>query len=44
MNDLVIRTDDLCLSYKGKQALDHLSLHLPRGGVHAIVGAHGAGK
>ncbi len=44
MNDLVIRTDKLCLSYKGKQALDKLSLQLPRGGVHAIVGANGAGK
>lgn len=44
MNDLVIRTDKLCLSYKGKPALDNLSLHLPRGGVHAIVGANGAGK
>ncbi len=44
MNDLVIRTDDVCLSYQGKLALDHLSLHLPRGGVHAIVGANGAGK
>lgn len=44
MSDLVIRTDRLCLSYKGKPALDQLSLHLPRGGVHAIVGANGAGK
>lgn len=44
MNDYVIHTDDLCLSYQGKQALDHLSLSLPRGGVHAIVGANGAGK
>jgi ABC-2 type transport system ATP-binding protein len=44
MNDHVIRTDGLCLSYKGKQALDKLTLHLPRGGVHAIVGANGAGK
>jgi len=44
MSELVIRTDGLCLSYQGKPALDHLSLHLPRGGVHAIVGANGAGK
>jgi ABC-2 type transport system ATP-binding protein len=44
MNDYVIDTDKLCLSYRGKQALDHLSLKLPRGGVHAIVGANGAGK
>jgi ABC-2 type transport system ATP-binding protein len=44
MDDLVIRTDGLSLSFRGKQALDNLSLHLPRGGVHAIVGANGAGK
>lgn len=44
MIDHVIRTDDLSLSYQGKQALDKLTLHLPRGGVHAIVGANGAGK
>ncbi|MBQ5963707.1 ABC transporter ATP-binding protein [Massilia sp. ZL223] len=44
MNDYVIHTEGLCLSYKGKLALDHLSLRLPRGGVHAIVGANGAGK
>ena len=44
MNDHVIRTEDLCLAYQGKQALDHLTLQLPRGGVHAIVGANGAGK
>lgn len=44
MNDHVIATSGLCLAYKGKPALDNLSLQLPRGGVHAIVGANGAGK
>jgi len=44
MNDYVIETEGLCLRYKGKLALDHLSLHLPRGGIHAFVGANGAGK
>ena len=44
MNDHVIETHELNLSYRGKQALDNLSLRLPRGGVHAIVGANGAGK
>jgi ABC-2 type transport system ATP-binding protein len=43
-SDYVIDTDGLCLKYKGKQALDHLTLRLPRGGVHAFVGANGAGK
>ena len=44
MSDYVIDTDGLCLSYKGKLALDRLSLRLPRGGIHAFVGANGAGK
>jgi ABC-2 type transport system ATP-binding protein len=44
MSDYVIDTDALCLRYKGKMALDHLSLKLPRGGIHAFVGANGAGK
>jgi ABC-2 type transport system ATP-binding protein len=44
MSDYVIDTDGLCLQYKGKLALDHLTLRLPRGGIHAFVGANGAGK
>jgi ABC-2 type transport system ATP-binding protein len=44
MSDYVIDTDALCLRYKGKLALDHLTLRLPRGGIHAFVGANGAGK
>jgi ABC-2 type transport system ATP-binding protein len=44
VNDYVIHTENLNLSYRGKQALDKLSLRLARGGVHAIVGANGAGK
>jgi ABC-2 type transport system ATP-binding protein len=34
----------LVLRYRARNALDHLTLQLPRGGVHAIVGANGAGK
>jgi ABC-2 type transport system ATP-binding protein len=44
MSDYVIDTDALCLRYKGKLALDRLTLRLPRGGIHAFVGANGAGK
>jgi ABC-2 type transport system ATP-binding protein len=44
MNDFVIQTDRLCLQYRRKVALDVLTLAVPRGGVHAIVGANGAGK
>ena len=44
MSDYAIDTQDLCLYYKHKPALDHLTLRLPRGGIHAFVGANGAGK
>ena len=44
MNDYIIQTRDLTLRYKGKAALDHLTLNVARGGIHAIVGANGAGK
>lgn len=40
----VIQTRDLCLHYQGKRALDQLTLAIAPGGVHAIVGANGAGK
>lgn len=42
--DPVIRTEGLSLVYKRKLALDDMTLTLPRGGIHAIVGANGAGK
>jgi ABC-2 type transport system ATP-binding protein len=44
MSDYAIDTEDLCLVYQDKLALDHLTLRLPRGGIHAFIGANGAGK
>lgn len=44
MDSPVIQTEGLCLQYKRKTALDHLTLSIARGGIHAIVGANGAGK
>lgn len=44
MSDYAIETNELCLYYGRKLALDHLSLRLPRGGIHAFIGANGAGK
>ncbi|MCK7594172.1 ABC transporter ATP-binding protein [Pseudomarimonas salicorniae] len=40
----VIETEALTLSYGRRNALDALSLSIPRGRIHAIVGANGAGK
>lgn len=43
-NDCVIETDGLSKRYGIKLALDRLDLRIPRGRIHAIVGANGAGK
>jgi ABC-2 type transport system ATP-binding protein len=43
-NDYVIETRALSKRYGRKLALDHLDLCIPRGRIHAIVGANGAGK
>jgi len=42
--DHVIETVALSKRYGDKLALDHLDLCIPRGRIHAIVGANGAGK
>ena len=44
MSDFVIETKELSKRYGPKLALDHLDLRVPRGRIHAIVGANGAGK
>ncbi|MQP75345.1 ATP-binding cassette domain-containing protein [Stenotrophomonas sp. MYb238] len=43
-HDYVIETRALSRRYGRKLALDHLDLAIPRGRIHAIVGANGAGK
>lgn len=40
----VVETDSLDLQYGRKKALNQLTLRIPRGRIHAIVGANGAGK
>jgi len=42
--EYVIETEDLELRYGRKRALNRLNLRIPRGRIHAIVGANGAGK
>lgn len=42
--EYAIQTEALSLAYKDKLALDGMTLALPRGGIHALVGANGAGK
>ncbi|HWK31064.1 MAG TPA: ABC transporter ATP-binding protein [Terriglobales bacterium] len=43
-NEYVIETQALSKRYGRKLALDHLDLRVPRGRIHAVVGANGAGK
>jgi ABC-2 type transport system ATP-binding protein len=43
-SDYVIETRALSQRYGRKLALDRLDLQIPRGRIHAIVGANGAGK
>src|SRR3990167_484884 len=44
MTDYVIETRALTKRYGKKLALNHLDVQIPRGRIHAIVGANGAGK
>lgn len=44
MNNLAIYTDNLTRSFKAVQAVDHLSLEVPRGVIFGFLGPNGAGK
>src|SRR3954452_14478001 len=44
MSDDVIVADRLVVRYRGKTALDGLSLRVPKGSVYAFLGDNGAGK
>ncbi len=44
MSENVIEIDRLVVRYRGKAALDGLSLQVPRGAVYAFLGDNGAGK
>jgi ABC-2 type transport system ATP-binding protein len=43
-SDYVIETEGLDLCYGRRKALNGLTLRIPRGRIHAVVGANGAGK
>lgn len=44
ISDYALETQALSRRYGGKHALRDLTLRVPRGGVHALVGRNGAGK
>ncbi len=40
----IVETFDLCKSYKGKKAVDHVNMHIEKGDIYGFVGENGAGK
>ncbi len=42
--EYVLSCNALCKSYRRFQALDHLSMHVPKGSIYGFVGKNGAGK
>ncbi len=44
MSDLLLRAEDLDRSFGGIHAVDGVSLAVPRGSLHAVIGPNGSGK
>jgi ABC-2 type transport system ATP-binding protein len=44
MTDFIIETNQLCKSFKDKQALRGLDLRVPAGSIFGFLGRNGAGK
>ncbi len=42
--DYILTADSLTKQYRHFKALDHLSLHIPKGAIYGMVGRNGAGK
>lgn len=42
--EYVLKTNGLTKSYKNFQALNGLSLHIPKGSIYGFIGKNGAGK
>lgn len=43
-NDILLQMEGICKEFPGVQALDHVSLKVRAGTVHALMGENGAGK
>jgi len=42
--DYILKTDNLCKSYRGYKALNGLSMNVPKGSIYGFIGKNGAGK
>ena len=43
-HNILLQMNDICKEFPGVKALDHVSLTVKRGTVHALMGENGAGK
>lgn len=44
MSDILLKTRDLCKSFKGQKAVSHVSLSIQESTVYGLLGPNGAGK
>ena len=44
MANYAINTTELTKCYSGRNAVDHVNLHVPEGSVYGFVGENGSGK
>lgn len=44
MKDIILETSDLTKEFRGFVAVNHVSLNVERGHIHALIGPNGAGK
>ena len=44
MSDVILSVNDLCKSFGGVTATDHVNLAVLEGETHALIGPNGAGK
>ena len=44
MSEYALELKDVCKSFPGTKALDHVQMKIQKGSIHALVGENGAGK